>query len=158
MLELEVILEILFQVPFSLVRKLSLEGKMTCMWLVSSVIGCKIPGPWDSLFFLPFYFASILSCPKPDSKDATLWLWVHIDNCSSVHCHKITVSATCDLEFVLLREGQFMFHILFRKTGMKAYFYFSSQILKMMGLWANDLTYLCLGFLIWKMGIMLLTS
>lgn len=45
MLELEVILEILFQVPFSLVRKLNPEGKMTCMWLVSSVIGDKIPGP-----------------------------------------------------------------------------------------------------------------
>ena len=53
------------------------------------------------------------------------------NSCSFIHCHKITVSAIHDLEFVL-SEGQFIFDMLFRKTGMKAYFYFSLQILKIM--------------------------
>jgi len=57
-------------------------------------------------------------------------LGVH-NSCSFIHCPKIIVSATHDLEFVL-SEGQFIFDMLFKKTGMKTSFYFSLQMLKIM--------------------------
>lgn len=41
-----------------------------------------------------------------------------LNSCSFIHCHKITVSATHDLEFVL-SEGQFIFEMLFLFTDLK---------------------------------------
>ena len=123
---------------------------MTCVWLVISVTGNKIPRS-RGYFTILFCFKFILSQPNKFQRYNLVTLGVH-NSCSFIHCPKIIVSATHDLEFVL-SEGQFIFDMLFKKTGMKTSFYFSLQMLKIMWLWANSLTCHCLGFLIWKMRI-----